>query len=208
MTSFFNLHATFHPNALSNDLMIEEDRALVSRVLQGDMQAFRLLIKQHEKLVAHMIGRLVKHDGEREEICQDVFLRVYDKLKDFSFQSRLSTWIATIAYRLAINHLRKKKLYFSDIPEDEAFTKNFIEEDNPETIVADQDMNTFVLQLMDNLPVQYKTVLTLYHVESMNYREIGEVTNMPEGTVKNYLFRARKLLKDKIMLNLGKEELL
>lgn len=185
-----------------------DDRTLVSKVLQGDMQAFKLLIKQHERLVAHMVGRLVKHEEECEEICQDVFLRVYDKLKDFSFQSRLSTWIATIAYRQAVNHLRKRKLYFSDFPEEEAFMEKFVEDSNPETIIVEEDMNTFVSQLIDKLPVQYKAVLMLYHVESMNYREIGEITNMPEGTVKNYLFRARKLLKDKIMRNLGKEELL
>jgi RNA polymerase sigma-70 factor (ECF subfamily) len=183
-----------------------EDQALVSKVLNGDMQAFRLLITQHERLVAHMIGRLVKHDGEREELCQDVFLRVYDKLAEFSFQSKLSTWIATIAYRYAINHLRKKRIILSDIPEEASFTKNFIEVQNPESIISDRDMNEYILKLIDKLPSQYKTILLLYHVENMNYLEIEKITGMPEGTVKNYLFRARKLLKDKVM-NL-KEEVL
>ena len=76
-----------------------EDRALVSKVLNGDMNAFRLLIRQHERLVAHMVSKVVKSAEEREEVCQDVFLRVYEKLNEFNFQSRLSTWIATIAYR-------------------------------------------------------------------------------------------------------------
>ena len=71
------------------------------------MQAFRLLIKQHERLVAHMIGRVVKNREESEELCQDVFLKVYEKLSEFSFKSKLSTWIATIAYRHAINQIRK-----------------------------------------------------------------------------------------------------
>jgi RNA polymerase sigma factor (sigma-70 family) len=185
-----------------------EDRALISRVLGGDMQAFTLLIRQHEKLVAHMIGRVVKRDEEQEELCQDVFLKVYDKLAEFNFQSRLSTWIATIAYRHAINHLRKQKMLFSDIPDEEAFTKRFIEEDNPETSMAEQDLDEFVLKLVDELPAQYKLILTLYHVEGMSYPEICTVTNMPEGTVKNYLFRARNLLKEKVKKYLGKEELL
>jgi RNA polymerase sigma factor (sigma-70 family) len=184
------------------------DQALVSQVLDGDMKAFRLLIKQHERLVAHMIGRLVKKDEEREELCQDVFLRVYDKLGEFNFQSRLSTWIATIAYRYAINHLRKKKMMFTDIPEEESFTKNFVEEENPESLAEEKDMDGFVLKLVEQLPVHYKTILTLYHVEGMSYPEICEVTNMPEGTVKNYLFRARNLLKEKVKKYLGKEELL
>jgi RNA polymerase sigma factor (sigma-70 family) len=185
-----------------------DDRTLVTNVLAGDVKAFSLLITQHEKLVAHMIGRLVKKEEEREELCQDVFLRVHDKLGEFTFQSRLSTWIATIAYRYAINHLRKQKMLFSDIPDEEGFTKRFIEEANPESVVEEQDMDAFVLKLVDQLPPQYKAVLTLYHVEGMSYPEICEVTQMPEGTVKNYLFRARNLLKEKVKRYLGKEALL
>lgn len=192
---------------MSNTAMTD-DRTLVSRVLTGDMQAFMLLIRQHERLVLHMVGRLVKSDEDREELCQDVFLKVHQKLGEFTFQSKLSTWIATIAWRQAINHLRKKKMYFSDIPDEEAFTKRFIDDINPETLTEERDMDDFVLKLIDELPPQYKVVLTLYHVDGMSYPEIGEVTKMPEGTVKNYLFRARNLLKEKVKLYLGKEELL
>lgn len=184
-----------------------EDQALVSQVLQGDTQAFLRLIKKYERLVAHMVGRLVKHDEEREELCQDVFMRVYEKLGEFSFQSKLSTWIATIAYRYAINHLRKKKLEFTDL-DDSQLSGAFVDTENPETMFSEQDMNDFVLGLIDRLPPQYKTVLLLYHVEGMNYTEIGQITEMPEGTVKSYLFRARNMLKERVKGYLGKEELL
>lgn len=185
-----------------------DDRTLVSRVLAGDMQAFMLLIRQHERLVAHMVGRLVKNQEDREELCQDVFLRVHEKLGEFSFNSKLSTWIATIAYRHAINHLRKKKMLFTAVPDEEAFSKSFVELSNPETLAEESDMDGFILKLVDELPPQYRIVLTLYHLDGMRYPEIGEVTKMPEGTVKNYLFRARNLLKEKVKMYLGKEELL
>jgi RNA polymerase sigma factor (sigma-70 family) len=175
-----------------------DDRTLVANVLAGDTQAFRQLIRQHERLVNHMIGRLIKQTQEVEEVCQDVFLKVYEKLGEFNFQSKLSTWIATIAYRNAINHLRKKKMLYSDIPDEESFTKRFIDEENPETTLEEKDMDSYVLKLIDELPTQYKTILTLYHIQEMNYGEICEVTGMPEGTVKNYLFRARNLLKEKV----------
>jgi RNA polymerase sigma factor (sigma-70 family) len=187
---------------------MNDERALVSQVLSGDLQAFRDLIRQHERLVLHMIGQIVKSQEEREELCQDVFMKVYDKLREFSFQSKLSTWIATIAYRHAINHLRKNKMLFSDIPDEERFTQQFINSENPENVMEDKDTNEFVLKLVEELPVQYKTILTLYHVEGMHYPEICEVMNMPEGTVKNYLFRARNLLKEKVKKHLAKEELL
>jgi RNA polymerase sigma-70 factor (ECF subfamily) len=205
--NYFLYSATFHFFLMSNPEMTD-DRALVSRVLTGDMQAFMLLIRQHERLVAHMVGRLIKNDEDREELCQDVFIRVHEKLAEFSFQSKLSTWIATIAWRSAINHLRKKKMLFSDIPEEEAFTKRFIEESNPESVTEERDLDAFVLKLVDELPAQYRIVLTLFHLEGMSYPEIGEVTKMPEGTVKNYLFRARNLLKEKVKIYLAKEELL
>ena len=205
--NYFLSSATFHSFLMSNTEMMD-DRALVSRVLSGDMQAFMLLIRQHERLVAHMVGRLVKNDEDREELCQDVFVRVHEKLAEFSFQSKLSTWIATIAWRSAINHLRRKKMLFSDIPEEESFTKRFIEESNPETLTEERDLDAFVLKLVDELPAQYRIVLTLFHLEGMSYPEIGEVTKMPEGTVKNYLFRARNLLKERVKIYLAKEELL
>jgi RNA polymerase sigma factor (sigma-70 family) len=182
-----------------------DDKILVSRITKGDLSAFKMLIKQHERLVLHMISRIIKSKEEQEEICQDVFLKVYEKLKDFNFQSKLSTWIATIAYRHAINAVRKHKMLLSEIPEEASFNNFFITEENPESIVEEKDMDGFILTLVEQLPPQYKLVLTLYHLESMNYHEIGEVTGMPEGTVKNYLFRARNLLKEKVKRRMIKE---
>lgn len=183
-----------------------DDKTLVSRVLTGDMQAFRLLIRQNERLVAHMVGRVIKNREELEEICQDVFMKVYDKLGEFGFQSKLSTWIGTIAYRQALNALRRNKIQVTDLPEEDHYTAFFINEENPEMIFADKDMDEYVLKLVDLLPVQYKTVLMLYHVDGMNYQEIGAITEMPEGTVKNYLFRARTMLKEKVKIRMPIEE--
>jgi len=184
-----------------------EDRILVTRILEGDLQAFKLVIRQNEKLVAHMIGRLVKHDGEREDLCQEVFIRVYERLAEFNFQSKLSTWIATIAYRYAINHLRKQKIFVENI-DDAMLQDKLITHTNPEVVLSDQNMDDFILSLIEALPLHYKTVLMLFHKDNFNYFEIGEITGMPEGTVKNYLFRARKMLKEHVLKYIEKEEML
>lgn len=175
-----------------------DDRALVSQILGGNMQAFRMLIKSNERLVAHMVGKLVTNREEHEEICQDVFLRVYDKLNEFNFQSKLSTWIATIAYRHAINSMRRHRIATREIQEGDNGDRYFTTDENPENILGDKDMEDYIHKLINQLPAQYKLVISLYHVEDMNYKEIGEITGMPEGTVKNYLFRARMLLKEKV----------
>lgn len=182
-----------------------DDKVLVAQVLSGDRHAFRTLIKQHERLVSHMIGRLIDKPEDREELCQDVFLKVYEKLNEFTFQSKLSTWVATIAYRHGINHLRKRRIKISDLPEDETGIERFIAIDDASENLADNEMDQIVLKLVEKLPPQYKAILTLYHVQEMSYPEIVEVTGLPEGTVKNYLFRARQLLKEKVKQYLGKE---
>ena len=184
-----------------------EERALISRITSGDTDAFEQLISQNKKLVAHMIARVVKNQEDREELCQDVFMKVFDKIKAFNYQSKLSTWIATIAYRQAINHLRKRRIPIKETDSDEYFKERFVTDDNPLQTLEDSDIEQKVLTLMDELPVHYRTIITLYHVEGMSYPEIGSVTGMPEGTVKNYLFRARNLLKEKIVKNLNKEDI-
>ncbi len=186
---------------------MDEDRTLVAKVLGGDLQAFRMLIKQHERLVAGMIGRLVKLREEREELCQDVFLKVYEKLGNFNFKSKLSTWIATIAYRMALNHLKKRKFLYRDIPEDDDISDYFIEKTNPELIAEKEDMDRMILEIVEQLPLPYRTVLMMFHSDGLSYPEITEITGMPEGTVKSYIFRARNLLKDRVLKYLGKEEL-
>jgi RNA polymerase sigma-70 factor (ECF subfamily) len=183
-----------------------DDRALISRILAGETSAFRLLVERHQRLVAHMIARVVDQAEDREELCQDVFVRVYDKLGEFSFQSKLSTWIATIAYRHAINHVRKRQVKWSELPEDDRWQERWGMMETPAEILEDEQMEAWVKQLINQLPVHYRTVLTLYHLEHFDYREIGEATGMPEGTVKNYLFRARHLLKEKVLLFQRSEE--
>lgn len=184
-----------------------DDKALISQVVNGDLEAFRLLIKQHERLVAHMISRVVKNPEDLEELCQDVFLKVHSKISEFNFQSKLSTWIATIAYRQAINHARKKKLPMSELAEGDDFKEQFVSNENHAEEFAERDAEEKIMHYVDELPVHYKTILTLYHLEGLSYPEIGEVTGMPEGTVKNYLFRARKLLKEKVIKLIGTAEL-
>jgi RNA polymerase sigma-70 factor (ECF subfamily) len=185
-----------------------DDKALVSQVLSGDRRAFRMLIKQNERLVGHMIARLIDRHEDREELCQDVFLKVYEKLGEFTFQSKLSTWIATIAYRHGINHLRKKKIEIRELPDEENFREQFISSENVADNYSDQQMDDLVLSMIEKLPPQYKTILTLYHVQEMSYPEMVEITGLPEGTVKNYLFRARQLLKENVKKYLGKEEVI
>lgn len=188
-----------------------EDRSLVEQILSGDLNAFETIVNDNQKLVSHVVFKMVHQAVDREEVCQDVFIKVYENLKSFQFNSKLSTWIARIAYNTCLNYLQKKKLpLYEDLnaryedKEYEPVTEGFIENlwggsTNPEEKMIQKQTSEFLKNEISQLPEQYRTIITLYHLDEMNYQEIGQIMNCPEGTVKSYLFRARKLLKEKLV---------
>lgn len=175
------------------------DSELVQQVLSGNENAFRFLVAKHERLVLHVVGRIIQSQDDVKDVCQDVFIKVFRKLKRFRGDSRLSTWIATIAYNTSISYVRKQNRQ----PEhsyDEQPALILSEQDNSlnQKIVEKQEVKKYLLQMIEELPVHYRTVLTLFHLEEFSYREIEQITGMPEGTIKSYLSRARKILKEKL----------
>jgi len=173
-----------------------DDRELIEKILNGNKTAFSLLIKKYEKMVWILVSRMVLDEDEVKDICQEVFIKIYINLDKFKFNSKFSTWLATIAYRLALNHLRKKKKdNFSNI-KDETFAESLVSENDPSDHIEADELKRDVHKLLEKLPVKYRTIVTLYHLDDFSYKEIGDITGMPDGTVKNYLFRARKILKD------------
>jgi RNA polymerase sigma factor (sigma-70 family) len=180
------------------------EKEVVTRIQNGDIRAFELLVKQYERLVFYVTHRLVKEREAAEDVCQEVFIKVHKSLWRFNFESKLSTWIARIAYLTAINYVRKyQREVVSGYPDD---IENYhFTTETPEELLTRKDTANFVEHLIAQLPEKYRIVLTLYHLSEFSYAETGEITGMPEGTVKNYLFRARKLLKDKLEAYLKNE---
>lgn len=173
------------------------EQEVVTKVLNGDMRAFGSLVKQYERLVYVVVNRLVREPEDVEDICQEVFIKVYNSLFRFSFQSKLSTWIARIAYFTGINYIKQyKKQILIHYPED--LDQYHFTNDTPELLLTKKDTAGYIEQLVLQLPEKYRAVITLFHLSEFTCEEIGEITGMPEGTIKNYLYRARKLLKEKM----------
>ena len=172
------------------------DAELIDQILNGNMNAFTFLVNRYQKLVVHITGRIIKRHEELEDVCQEVFLKVYQNLGKYRNECKLSTWIATIAYNTSINYLRKfKKSELVNSDDVAAFEKltDFRSDDYEKA-----DLYRYIREQIELLPVHYRTVLTLYHLEEFSYQEIEQITGMPEGTVKNYLYRAKALLKEKL----------
>lgn len=173
------------------------ERELTERIFRGDMRSFKELVERYENLVFCIIRRLILKEEDVEDICQEVFIKVYQNLSKFNFQAKLSTWIAQIAYNTSINYVRKQQREFermSPMPLPDVYFST----DDPDFQLNKMDVASYLGKLIGELPEQYRIVLSLYHLKEFSYQEIETITGMPDGTVKSYLFRARKILKEKL----------
>ena len=179
----------------------EQTRVMVDEVLSGNNQAFRGIIDANERLVRQIVYRILPNDADREDVCQDVFLKVYQSLATFQFNSKLSTWIGRIAYNTALNHLEKKKVPLVADSVDEETTADQWPDitDITEDFAESRDLSIKLAGEIDELPVMYGTILSLFHLQDMQYGEIADILSLPIGTVKNYLFRARRMLRERLM---------
>jgi len=181
------------------------DSELISQIASGNMNAFAFLVNRYQKLVVHIAGRIIQRQDELEDVCQEVFINVFRHLGKYRNESKLSTWIATIAYNTSINYLRKHKKWDEVNPDDSMALRNLTDfrTESYETT----DLHKYVREQIEMLPVHYRTVLTLFHLEEFSYEEIEQITGMPEGTVKSYLFRAKALLKEKLKFVVDEDSL-
>ena len=192
------------------------DKHLVDRVLRGDTRAFGIIIKNTENLVAQIVFKFIPVAEDRKDLAQDIYMKAFHNLAGFKFQSKLSTWIAQIAYNSCLSWIEKKKLVLpGNLHEDEemyettdARVYNHLEIGrHSENKLFQKELSVILRKEIEGLPVIYQTLITLFHHESMSYAELSQITGLPEGTVKSSLFRARKMLKENLLSKYQKEAL-
>lgn len=192
------------------------DKHLVDRVLRGDTRAFPIIIKNTENLVAQIVFKMVPVAEDRKDLAQDIYLKTFQNLGGFKFQSKLSTWIARIAYNACLSWIEKKKPFLpGNLHEGEEWQMLSTEtlhnhsavSSATESLIFQKEITGILQKEISRLPVIYQTLITLFHHESMTYEELTQVTGLPEGTVKSHLFRARKMLKENLLTKYKKEAL-
>ena len=188
------------------------DKHLVDRVLRGDTRAFGIIIKNTENLVAQIVFKFIPVAEDRKDLAQDIYMKAFHNLAGFKFQSKLSTWIAQIAYNSCLSWIEKKKLMLpGNLHEDENMyetTNDYSSvENNSANNLFQKELSVILRKEIEGLPVIYQTLITLFHHESMTYEELSQITGLPEGTVKSSLFRARKMLKENLLSKYQKEAL-
>jgi RNA polymerase sigma-70 factor (ECF subfamily) len=192
-----------------------EDKLLVNRVLRGDKGAFGVIVRNTEALVAQIVIKMIPGAEDRKDLAQDVYLKAFNHLGSFRFQSKLSTWIAQIAYNTCLSWIEKKKPTLNGDLQDMEFLISEgsstplmrIFEKDPERQMAERDLSRILQKEIEKLPPIYRVLIVLFHQENMRYDELVSITGLPEGTVKSHLFRARKMLRENLLMNYQKEAL-
>ncbi len=203
------------PAPTEEDLAL--DRALVQCVLQGQPGAFAQLVQRHQRLVGHLVQRLVRDPEDTRELCQEAFLRVHQRLHQWRGDSRLATWIGRVAWSLALRHLQRKRISWVELaPETsgdpyataqdaanvaalEQLASHVVLEDD----VARDQLHRLLHQAVDALPPLQRGLLTLYHFEEMPIAEIARISGLPEGTIKSHLYRSRQVLRQQLAHAMG-----
>lgn len=145
------------------------DAELVQNVSNGNENAFRFLVTKHQRLVMYVVGRVVQQQADVEDICQEVFMKVFRKIDRFRGDSKLSTWIATIAYNTSISYVRKQSRHREPSYDEDPLLMTLEREQvySHKTVEKDE-AKKYLLQLIEKLPVNYWTVLTLYYLEEFS----------------------------------------
>jgi RNA polymerase sigma-70 factor (ECF subfamily) len=187
---------------------MSDDRTLVDDVLRERPGAFARLVEAHQRLVWHILLRMVPSRQDAEDLSQECFLRVFRKLDQFRFDCALSSWIGRIAFSLGSRHLERKALpieHGAVFEDGEAFDPldHIADEADVAADLAEAELHVHAQRLIEALPPLQRTVLTLYHAEELGITEIARITERPEGTIKNLLFRIRLRLREALKDAIG-----
>lgn len=178
----------------------EQDRALVEQALSGRQDAYSTIVAKYQNALVRHVRRMVRTTDDVEDLVQECFIKAFSALSSYSAEYAFSTWLYKIATNHTIDYLRKKKLPTMSIDKPISAKDGEVEFELPDTtyrpdkhIVEDQRREV-LKDAIDALPPKYHKVIVMRHQQEKSYEEIAVELDLPLGTVKAHIFRARALL--------------
>lgn len=187
-------------SSAQSSISSKEDAQLIERAALGDEQAFRLIVEKYSRALRFHITRMVRDKEIIDDLIQEIFLKAFSNLGSYNTSFAFSTWLYRIATNHTIDHLRKKKLKTLSIDEPVQSKDGEMQIEIPDNstradeLILTQQRNKIILDALETLPSKYRTVIEMRHMEEKSYQEISEELDLPLGTVKAHIFRARELL--------------
>lgn len=195
------------------DYSEQTDKELVRLSRRGDERAARELVHRFERPVYSIVYRMVRDRELAEDLAQDAFVRTFNHLDRYDSRYKFSSWLFKIAYNLTVDHLRKRELQTISVHgAPDAVTQERQEatsltlqsdEESPDDRLVAKELAGELEDAIAGLREDYRTAILLRHVEGRPYEEIAEIMDIPLGTVKTYIFRARRELREALSASYG-----
>jgi RNA polymerase sigma-70 factor (ECF subfamily) len=174
-----------------------DEKDIIERIKNGDGDAFTWLVKNYQNRVANLIYKVIGDSSIVEDITQEVFIKIFESIKNYKFESALYTWIYRITVNICIDEIRRRKR--SRTSGFDIIKKNpgLEPADSPiERIVENRELREILKEAMMKLPADFRVIIALREFEDLSYEEISNILGIRIGTVKSRIFRARQLLAE------------
>jgi len=177
---------------------------LIKDALADKQSAYEALLKRYKNGIYGMIYQMIRNREETEDLVQETFIKAFKSLESYNENYAFSTWLYKIAFNHCIDTIRKKKLKTLPLDkpiklrEGEVFHQVSDESQTPEGDFLFTEKRKRIQNAIDSLPEKYRITIILRHKEERSYEEISQILNIPLGTVKARIFRAREILKKKL----------
>ncbi len=179
----------------------QDDTQLVKASQEGDQDAFALLVQRHQRRVFNLSLGMLQDEEDASEVTQEAFLAAWQGLPSFRGEACLATWLYRIAYHCCLRQIErcKRERALQAVMETEQVLEGMYKEKQVEDFLEQCDRQAIVREQIEKLPAKYRMVLILRHLHEKTYEEMADILTMPVGTIKTHLYRARNLLKERLL---------
>jgi RNA polymerase sigma-70 factor (ECF subfamily) len=188
-----------HAFALENIKSLT-DGELIQTAIRGGEDGFEELVRRYQRPITGYIYRMLNNYDASLDVTQEVFIKVYNSLERYSSEYKFSTWLYRIAHNAAIDYMRRNSVNQQSLETENADGTYQLQiessQPNPEQERERSEWRKEIETVVKCLPQVYRELILLRHAQDMSYDEIAEITNLPLGTVKNRLFRAREMMRE------------
>jgi len=185
--------------------MYLSDNEIIELVRGGTRHHYARLVDCYKDRAFTLALRMLRNREDAEEASQDAFIRAYNGLNRFEGKARFSTWFYRILYNVCLSRIRKRKDEYEllEYDDDNGYSGNL--QSAGSNYIPDfetKDMMDFVKKTLNTLPSKYQTILSLFYLQELSHEEISDVTDLPIGTIKTHLFRARAMILERLQKEL------